>query len=76
MNDLTTQQLIIIGAIFAIGLILGFMLKPSGAKWRRLYEAEHDAHVRLRADYDRVLDSRPATPASPTERQTLRTGSF
>jgi hypothetical protein len=76
MNDLTTQQLIIIGAIFAIGAILGFLLKPSGAKYRRLYETEHEAHMRLRADHDRLLDTRATTPTSSTERQTLRTGSF
>lgn len=76
MNDLTTQQLIIIGAIFGIGLILGFLLKPSAAKYKRLYETERDAHMRLRADHDRLLDSRMTAPASPTERQTLQTGSF
>jgi hypothetical protein len=67
--------LIIIGIIFGVGLLIGFMLKPSGAKWRRLYNDEHAALMRLREDHDRVLAAQ-AVPVSPTEHQTLRAGSF
>ena len=73
MPNLTQEEWIVIGVIFLAGLIIGFLLKPSGAKWREFYKAEHDAHARLRADYDRL---RAASPATQVEHQTLRTGSF
>jgi hypothetical protein len=75
MSDLTTQQLIIIGLIFGVGLLIGFMLKPGGAKWRKLYDDERVARTRLREDYDRMLANQ-GTTAAPAERQTLRSGSF
>ena len=74
MNALTTENWIVLAVIFVAGLILGLILRSGGAKWKRLYHNEHDAHVALRRDYDkhmaRFTDTRPA------ETDTLRSGSF
>jgi hypothetical protein len=75
VNDLTTQQLIVLGIIFGVGLLIGFLLKPGGAKWRRRYNEEHAALLRLRDEYERAVAN--AVPSATTvERQTLATGSF
>jgi hypothetical protein len=71
---LTTEQWVVLAVIFAAGLFIGLMLRSGGAKWRRLYEAEHDAHLALRRDYDAHLARH--NESRPIERDTLRTGSF
>jgi hypothetical protein len=74
MDTLTTQQWVILGVIFGAGFILGLILRSGGAKWRHKYDAEREAHLTLRRDYDAHLARH--NEALPIERDTLRTGSF
>ena len=74
MGALTTEQWIVLAVIFGAGLILGLVLRSGGAKWKRLYENEHTAHVALRRDYDTHLARH--REATPVEHDTLRSGSF
>jgi hypothetical protein len=74
MSALTADQWTIIAIIFVAGLLLGFLLRSGGAKWRRKYEIEHAAHVTLRREYDAHLARH--NEARSIERDTLRAGSF
>ena len=74
MASLTNDQWIIIAVIFGVGLIIGFMMRSGGGKWRTKYEAERDAHAQLRKDYDSHLARHKE--AMPAERDRLRSGSF
>ena len=74
MSALTTDQWTIIAISFVAGLLLGFFLKPGGAKWRRKYELEHVEHTTLRREYAAHLARH--NEAKPVERDTLRAGSF
>jgi uncharacterized membrane-anchored protein YhcB (DUF1043 family) len=74
MSTLTTDQWTIIAIIFVAGLLLGFVLRSGGSKWRRKYELEHTAHATLRREYDAHLARH--NEARPVERETLRAGSF
>ncbi len=74
MASLTNDQWIIIAIIFGAGLIIGFMMRSGGAKWRTKYEAEHSAHKALRHDYDAHLARNP--DGVPRDRDRLRSGSF
>jgi hypothetical protein len=75
MSYLTNEQWIVLAVIFGAGLILGLLLRSGGSKWRRLYNAEHDAHVALRRDYDKHLANHNNVRAVD-DRDTLRSGSF
>ena len=74
MEAITTGSWIVLGVIFAAGLILGLILRSGGGKWRRKYENEHNAHVALRRDYDAHLARN--TDTRPVAHDTLRSGSF
>ena len=74
MDALTTENWIVLAVIFVAGLILGLILRSGGAKWKRLYHNEHDAHVALRRDYDKHMARHAETRTVETD--TLRTGSF
>jgi hypothetical protein len=71
---LSTDQWVFIAIIFAAGLMIGLLLRSGGAKWRAKYQAERDAHLRLRRDYDAHLARHKE--ALPVERDRLRSGSF
>ena len=55
MTPFTTNQWIVVALVLVAGWLLGLMSRSGGGKWKREYEAERDAHLRLRADYDRHL---------------------
>ena len=74
MEAITTENWIVLGVIFAAGLILGLILRSGGSKWRRMYDNEHSAHLALRRDYDAHIARHADT--RPVEHDTLRSGSF
>ncbi len=75
MLDFTTNQWFIVVLIFVLGWLLGLMSRSGGAKWRRKYEAERDAHVVTRREYDDHVTRYPATTVT-TRNDHLERGSF
>ncbi len=58
MTPFTTNQWIVVALVLVAGWLLGMMSRSGGAKWRTQYEAERDAHARLRRDHDALLQTR------------------
>ena len=48
-------QFAVLGLVLILGMVLGLLMAPRGAKWRRLYESERDAHAAYRTEADSKL---------------------
>ncbi len=53
-------QYAVLGLVLIVGLVLGLLMAPKGAKWRRLYEAERDGHATYRTETDAKWREREA----------------
>ena len=53
-------QFAVLGLVLILGMVLGLLMAPKGAKWRRLYESERDAHAAYRTETDGKLRERDA----------------
>ncbi len=53
-------QYAVLGLVLLLGLVLGLLIAPKGAKWRRLYESERDAHATYRTETDAKWREREA----------------
>lgn len=51
-------QAAVLGLVLILGMCLGFIVAPQGAKWRRRFEAERDAHAAYRTDAEAKLRER------------------
>ena len=52
MPPFTTEQWAILALVLVLGWLLGLLSRQSGSRWRRAYEAERDAHARLRETHE------------------------
>ena len=53
-------QYVVLGLVLVVGLVLGLLIAPRGAKWRRLYEQERDNHAAYRTEADAKWREREA----------------
>jgi hypothetical protein len=75
MPKLTTEEWIVLAVILIAGWLIGLMTArgSGGKRWKEQFEAERDAHLRLRRDYD-ALVARTGTLTEGEQR--LRTQAF
>jgi hypothetical protein len=78
MESFTGNGWFILGLVLVVGWLLGLLSRSGGAKWKKAYETERDAHLKLRKDYDAHLKAYPVVaPVGTTgAAQPLRTGAF
>jgi hypothetical protein len=55
MPEFTTNQWAVLFLVLVLGWLLGLMSSSGGARWRRQYEAEHDARLAAERDRDERL---------------------
>jgi predicted flap endonuclease-1-like 5' DNA nuclease len=76
MQPFTTEQWAILALVLVIGWLLGLLSRHGSGKWRRAYEAERDAHARLRETHEARITAANARIAQlePHEPVTIGSG--
>ncbi len=59
MEMFTLNQWAVVALVFVAGWLVGLMSRSGSKKWRLRYEAERDAHLAARRDYEARLAERP-----------------
>ncbi|MBA3896852.1 MAG: hypothetical protein H0X36_06905 [Sphingomonadaceae bacterium] len=65
MPAFTTNQWVIVALVLVAGWLLGLMSRSGGGRWRREYEAEREAHLALRRDYEAHLANHATVSDTP-----------
>ena len=59
MEMFTLNQWAVVALVFVAGWLVGLMSRSDKNKWRLRYEAERDAHLASRRDYEARIADRP-----------------